>query len=174
MSLDVNAGQRVIYPVQIVGDVVKIDTVAPQASTSNCVSTSSNALSLYVNPLTAACRTGGTLDTNADGKIDANDANVCAYSSLADGMDVILQILDSKGADTGLRDIQDSSGHIKIRAGGGSEPDCTDPVYAAANPLKCPTGGGTCADASYRAAHPGTCAGSTVNRSWRQIFPRAN
>lgn len=174
MNLDVNAGQRVIYPVQMVGDVVKIDTVAPQASTSNCVSTSSNALSLYVNPLTAACRIGGTLDTNADGKIDASDANVCAYSSLADGMDVILKILDSKGADTGLRDIQDSSGHIKVRTGGGSEPDCTDPVYAANNPLTCPTGGGTCADPAYRAAHPGSCNGATINRSWRQIFPRAN
>jgi type IV pilus assembly protein PilY1 len=75
--------------------VVKIDTVAPQASTSSCLASSSNALSFYINPLTGACRAGGTLDTNADGNIDASDSNVCAYTSLADGTDVVLTILNS-------------------------------------------------------------------------------
>jgi type IV pilus assembly protein PilY1 len=177
MALDVNAGQRVVYPVQMVGEVVKIDTVSPGASASACETSNSNAISFYINPLTAACRTGGTLDTNNDGNIDGQDANVCAYSSKADGMDVILMILDSRGKDTGLRDVQNSEGHIKTRVGGGEPPDCTDPAYAAAHTDLCPVTNpppNDCTSQAYREAHPGQCAGSTLNRSWRQIFPRAN
>ncbi len=188
LNLDVFAGQRGIYPLQMQGDVVKIDTVAPQPSTSSCQASSSNALSFYINPLTGVCRGGGTLDTNADGKIDTNDANVCAYTSLADGMDVVLTILDSTGADTGIKDVQNSSGHIKVRTGNDPpKQDCTNPVYAADHVLEC----GNCSDAAYaaanasactsncsspayRAAHPGLCPGSTLSRSWRQLFPRAN
>jgi type IV pilus assembly protein PilY1 len=189
LTLDVFAGQRDIYPVQIQGDVVKIDTVAPQASSSSCQASSSNALSFYINPLTGSCRVGGTLDTNADGKIDASDTNVCAYTSLADGTDVVLTILDPSGVDTGVRDVQNSSGHIKVRTGNGpplgcSDPGfaagnlatcCSDPVFAAAHEDQCKITPSPpdCTDAAYRAAHGG-CAGSTLNRSWRQLFPRAN
>lgn len=189
LPLNVFAGQRDIYPVQMQGDVVKIDTVAPQASSSSCQASSSNALSFYINPLTGACRVGGTLDTNADGNIDSSDVNVCAYTSLADGTDVVLTILNSTGEDTGVRDVQNSSGHIKVRTGNPPPPqDCTNPLYAANHVEEC----GSCADAAYaaahesecttancssaayRAAHPGACPGSVLNRSWRQLFPRAN
>lgn len=189
LTLDVFAGQRGTYPIQMQGDVVKIDTVAPQASGSGCQSSSSNALSFYLSPITGLCRTGGTLDTNADGKIDTSDANVCAYTSLADGMDVVLTILDPTGADSGIKDVQNSSGHIKVRTGNEPpKPDCTDPGYAAANVSECgncsdPSYAAAhvsecetlnCANASWRAAHPGACPGATLNRSWRQLFPRAN
>ena len=176
MALDVTAGQRVVYPVQMVGEVVKIDTVSPGASASACETSTSNAISLYINPLTAACRTGGTLDTNGDGNIDGQDANVCAYSSKADGMDVILKILDPSGKDTGLRDVQSSEGHIKTRVSGGEPPDCSNEEYKAAHEELCSNTNpsNNCSDAAYRLAHPTMCAGSTLNRSWRQIFPRAN
>jgi type IV pilus assembly protein PilY1 len=188
LNLDVFAGQRGIYPVQMQGDVVKIDTVAPQPSSSSCQASTSNALSLYISPLSGLCRSGGTLDTNADGIIDAADANVCAYTSLADGMDVVLTILDSTGTDTGVKDVQNSSGHIKVRTGNAPpKQDCSNPVYAADHVLECGSCNdsayaaanvaactGNCTSAAYRAAHPGFCPGSVLNRSWRQLFPRAN
>lgn len=189
LNLDVFSGQRDIYPVQMIGGVVKIDTVAPQPNTSSCQASSSNALSFYIDPLTGICRVGGTLDTNGDGVIDNKDANVCGYTSLADGMDVTLTILDSKGEDTGNIDVQNSSGHIKVRTKDKPPPqdctnpiyvaahvlectnDCTNPVYAAAHVSECTL---TCKDAAYRIAHPGACPGDTLNRSWRQLFLRAN
>jgi type IV pilus assembly protein PilY1 len=138
LTLDVFPGQRDIYPLQIQGDIVKIDTVAPQASSSSCQASSSNALSFYINPLTGACRVGGTLDTNADGNIDATDSNVCAYTSLADGTDVVLTILNSTGEDTGVKDVQNSSGHIKVRTGNPPPPqDSTNPVNAANQGEEC-------------------------------------
>lgn len=187
MPLDVFTGQRDIYPLQMVGDVVKIDTVAPQASTTSCQASASQALSFYINPLSASCRQGGTLDTNGDGNIDASDVTVCAYTTAADGMDVVLNILDSTGTDTGLKDIQNSTGHIKVRTGNAPPPpDCTNPVWAAAHTSQCSCSDPVykaahaadctldCKNASFRAAHPGQCDGSTLNRSWRQLFPRAN
>ena len=143
LNLDVFAGQRTIYPVQMIGKIVKIDTVAPDGNVSSCKASNSNALSFYIDPLAGTCRKGGTLDTNADKKIDASDANVCAYTSSADGMDVVLRVLDSKGNDTNLVDVQNSAGHIQVRV--------EDPP-----PLPPP---------------PNT---NISNRSWRQLFPRAN
>ena len=158
LNLDVFSGQRNVYPVQMQGDVVKIDTVAPLAAASGCDDSSSNALSFYINPLTGSCRKGGTLDTNGDSFIDGTDANVCAYSSTADGVDVVLTILSSSGTDTGTRDVQNSRGHIKVRVKDGPPPpDCSDAGYAATHESEC---GG-----------PG---GGIKNRSWRQLFPRAN
>lgn len=182
LNLDVFAGQRTIYPVQMLGEVVKIDTIVPDVSTSSCKAESSNALSFYINPLTGACRTGGTLDTNADGKIDTSDANVCAHTSQADGMDVVLIVTPN------IRDVQNSGGHITIRVKDDSDPPkCTDSAYAVAHELECKCGDTAyaashveacttpdCHSAVYRAAHPGVCSGSTLKRSWRQLFPRAN
>lgn len=174
LNLDVFSGQRDIYPLQMVGQVVKIDTIAPQPSTSGCAASASRALSFYIDPLSGVCRVGKTLDTNGDGNIDASDANVCAYTTDADGMDVVLNILDNTGVDTGLKDVQNSTGHIKVRTGDIIPPpqDCTNPVYATAHTEQCCVGCGPgCPDASYRAAHPDIC-GKTLKRSWRQLFPR--
>lgn len=210
MKLDVSAGQRVIYPVSMINDIVKIDTVAPEPNTSNCVGSASNALSLYVDPLTAACLTNGTLDVNGDSVIDENDLAldasgntiaVCAYSSLADGMDVVLKKLAPNGDDTGIVSVQNSSGSSDVNTSRKKDPVCSDPAYAAAHVAEC----GTCADPAYKAANPtlckdcsdstyfisnaafccstpanrklslpNTCPGTVLQRSWRQIFPRAN
>jgi type IV pilus assembly protein PilY1 len=185
LTLDVFAGQRGIYPLSMQGSIVKIDTIAPKAAPSSCQESSSNALSFYISPLTGVCRAGGTLDTNGDGNIDSSDANVCAYTSLADGMDVVLVILDPTGKDTGTVDVQNSVGHIKVRTGDGDEDKCLKPAYAGTYECKCGNvdyaaahveecTAPDCMSESYRASHPGACPGSTLNRSWRQLFPRAN
>ncbi|WP_293660320.1 PilC/PilY family type IV pilus protein [Rhodoferax sp. OV413] len=171
LDLTQSPGQRIVYPVQIVGDVAKIDSVSPQPNTSDCQNSNSNAASIYLNPITGACRIGGTIDTNNDGYIDEKDENACGYSSIADGMDVVLQIVDAQGRDTGLRDIQSSGGHIKVRSKGGQPPeDCTSASYAAAHADECKKP--DCTSETYRKANPGVCVGSTVTRSWRQIYPR--
>ncbi len=75
---------------------------------------------------------------------------MCAYTSLADGTDVVLTILNSIGEETGVKDVQNSSGHIKVRTGNPPPPqDCTNPAYAVAHVAEC----GSCADAAYAAAH---------------------
>jgi type IV pilus assembly protein PilY1 len=191
-NLSARPGQRVVDAVEQILGVVKIDTVTPDASASSCKASTSNGLNLIVDPLTGICRVGGTLDTNNDGSINSSDnQSICGYTTLADGRDVILIILDSTNTDTGVRNAQSSSGGKDFRAGNPPKqkdctdagfaadpangcstppgPNCTDPTYAAANKVTC------CASAAYRAANPGViCAGTTLNRSWRQLFPRAN
>jgi type IV pilus assembly protein PilY1 len=183
LPLDVFAGQRDVYPVQMVGKVVKFDTVAPGNSGDSCKTSTSSALSFLIDPLSASCRTGGTLDTNGDGKIDKDDANTCAYTTNADGMDVVLNVLDAVGKDTGIKDIQNSTGHIKVRTGDGEPPppDCSDPTYAAAHVKECEK---DCSDHAFAIANPQQCCevltpgkcgpAALKNRTWRQLFPRAN
>jgi type IV pilus assembly protein PilY1 len=180
LPLNLNGGQRVIYPVSMVGDVAKIDTVAPLPSVSNCQNTTALGLSLYIDPLYGACLSGGSLDTNGDGVIDASDTPSCALSTQADGMDVVLTILNAKGQETGIYSAQSASDGYIFKGKRPIPPDCTDPAYAAAHPAPAPAGCGApptppnCTNAAYRLANPGICAGATLNRSWRQIFPRAN
>lgn len=189
LAQDTLTGERAISEINIVDEIVKIDTVAPQSSASSCLASTSKGETYAINPFTATCRVGGTLDTNGDKQIDGKDANVCAFSTPADGVDVVLIIRNSLGEDTGLRSIQTASGSITIRTKGAPPPqDCTNPAYAVAHVAEC----GSCADAAYaaahdsecttancsnaayRAAHPGACPGAVLNRSWRQLFPRAN
>ncbi len=195
-NLPTRAGQRVIDAVEQILQVVKIDTVTPDPSATSCKSSASNGLNLIIDPLTGICRVGGTLDTNNDGLIDTNDTqNLCGYTTKSDGRDVILMVLNPSNVDVGLRNAQSSDGGIDFRAGNDSTPpppqDCTTPAYFAvtaacwtclnnpddntfftANKTSC------CASHAYLAAHPARVTecqqGGTANRSWRQIFPRAN
>ena len=184
LPLNTVAGMRVVYPIQMLNDVAKIDTVAPQTNSDTCVATNSTAFSIYIDPLHANCNSAGTFDINADGTINAQDKIACAYSSLADGMDVALRILNANKSDSGLRDIQNSSGHIVVNTRG-STSQCTDSTYAANNIAEClcpnpvyalahtdQCSGMNCTSALYRATYPGNCNGSIKSRSWRQIFPR--
>jgi type IV pilus assembly protein PilY1 len=183
LPLDVATGMRVVYPTQMLNDVVKVDTVAPQNNTDKCVATNATAVSIYIDPLKASCNSSGTFDINGDGTINFSDKTVCAYSSLADGQDVALRILDSKGGDSGLRDIQNSSGHITVNTKRTSN-DCSDSDYYNKNLSACQCGDSKyalahvdqckpdCTMDFYRSAKPGACPGSIKSRSWRQIFPR--
>lgn len=167
-NLAARAGQRTVDAVETFLKVVKIDTVTPDASASSCKASQSNGLNLVVDPLTGICRAGGTLDTNNDGLIDANDnQNTCGYTTLADGRDVLLVILDNTNADTGLRSAEGSAGRELLRGGDAPpQPNCLNSAsYAALNPSICnPT----------TPPPPGPNPGTTLNRSWRQLFPRAN
>jgi type IV pilus assembly protein PilY1 len=192
-NLSARPGQRVIDAVEQILQVVKIDTVTPDASATSCKASTSNGLNLIVDPLTGVCRVGGTLDTNRDGAIDENDTqDICGYTTLADGRDVILVILNNQNQDTGLRNAQSSSGGTDFRAGGGSKPpDCTNAAYAAAHVSECTTPSPDCFNSTaYATAHKDVCckipswvtanpliqcnAGGTLTRSWRQLFPRIN
>lgn len=192
-NLSARPGQRAIDAVEQILQVVKIDTVTPDASASSCKASTSNGLNLIVDPLTGICRMGGTLDTNNDGVIDTNDTqNICGYTTLADGRDVILVVLNNRNEDTGLRNAQSSSGGTDFRAGGPPKPlDCTDPTYAAAHVSECTVPPPSCLNStSYATAHKAECcaipawvtanpaiqcnAGGAVTRSWRQLFPRVN
>ena len=184
LPLNTMTGMRVVYPIQMLNDIAKIDTVAPQTNFDTCVASNSTAISIYIDPLHANCYSAGTFDINADGTINAQDKVACAYSSLADGMDVSLRILSANGGDSGLRDIQNSSGHIVVNtrsstslcndstyaANNIAECLCPNPVYALAHTDQC--SGMNCTSALYRATYPGNCNGSIKSRSWRQIFPR--
>jgi type IV pilus assembly protein PilY1 len=174
------SGMRVVYPVQMLNDVAKIDTVSPNANADTCIASNSSAISIYMDPLNANCNASGTFDINGDGTINSQDKAACAYSSLADGMDVALRVATPNGSDSGLRDIQNSSGHMVVNTRNSTNPcnnstyasnhvlecKCPDPTYALANTTQC------CASAIFRAAYPGNCTGSIKSRSWRQIFPR--
>lgn len=205
-NLPQRPGQRVIDPVEQILKVVKIDTVTPDASATSCKASKSNGLNLVIDPLTGICRVGGTLDTNNDGQINSSDAqDICGYTTLADGRDVILTLLDSSNLDTGLRNAQSSSGGTTFRAGDPPTETCQNsPTYAAAHPSECsptcqnnptyaaahPETCGTClTSAAYAAAHQSECCalpayrtanpsvvceGTTLNRSWRQLFLRTN
>lgn len=151
-------GQRTIDAVETFLKVVKIDTVSPDASASSCKASQSNGLNLIVDPLTGICRVGGTLDTNNDGLIDASDDQLkCGYTTLADGRDVVLVVLDNTNTDTGLRSAQSSDSSMPFRAGPPpTPPSCQNSaVYAASHPEECAP---NCQNnAGYAASHPEEC-----------------
>lgn len=156
LSLNVFSGQRGIYPIQMYGEVVKIDTIVPAPAALSCQASSSKALSFLINPLTGTCRRGGTFDTNADGNIDVNDANVCAYTSLADGSDVVLLTLAFSTS---------TSGSI----GGGNSSSGNNQTSV---PVVIPDRIQIQSSSGSQDARVGSRP--VVTRSWRQIFPRAN
>ena len=160
MKLDVFPGQRNIFPLQAIGEVVQINPITPPPSGESCQASTSTSISIFINPLTGACRRGGTLDTNADGNIDDSDANVCSLTAPADGSDVFFTILNSSGGDSGMARFDTWSGSGKFRYAPPTPPsNCDDATYAAAHSDECPK-------------KPSSAA--IINRSWRQIFPRAN
>lgn len=146
LPLNIVSGQRVIYSAEILGRVVRVDTVAPRLTANTCEQSASEGYNLLIDPLSGTCKAQTTLDTNGDGAIDDSDSQSCIYSTLADGQDVVLQIQGSSE----LADIQDSLGHITIRPGcagaGCSTPPSPPPV----------TGG----------------SGTAPIRAWRRLFLR--
>jgi type IV pilus assembly protein PilY1 len=145
-------GQRTIYGIEPVGEVMRIDTIAPRLAQFSCEASTSLGFNYLVSPLTGTCKSETTLDTNNDGVIDQSDSVACIYSTEADGEDVVLEIRDDQNQWIGLVDIQDSAGHIKARVFS-PPPPCTGPG--------CCTG-------------PSCGATGIIRRDWRQIFLRQN
>jgi type IV pilus assembly protein PilY1 len=108
-------GQRTIYPVNPIGDVVRVDTLAPRANQFSCTVGTSVGYNYLISPYTGTCKTQTTLDTNGDGVIDDKDSVACIYSTEADGEDVVLETPDPSGSYTEIVDIQNSGGHLKAR-----------------------------------------------------------
>jgi type IV pilus assembly protein PilY1 len=146
------SGQRTIFGVEPVGNVVRIDTIAPRLAQFSCDAGTSLGFNYLVSPLTGTCKSQTTLDTNNDGTIDNNDSVACIYSTEADGEDVVLEIRNDQDLWTGIVDIQDSAGHIRARVG--------DPIQnCTTNPSLCPVT---------------PLTPSQARRDWRQIFLRTN
>lgn len=142
MNYELTPGQRTIFSVEPVQQVVRIDTIAPRLAQVSCSAGTSLGFNYIVSPLSGTCRTQATFDTNGDGKIDSADSLACIYSTEADGEDVVLDVREN-GISTGIIDIQDSRGHIKARVGDPPPPPPPPPV-----------------------------PGLNVKRSWRQLIMR--
>lgn len=142
LNYELTPGQRTIYSVEPVQQVVRVDTIAPRLSQQRCSVGTSLGFNYLLDPLAGTCRAKSTFDTNGDNKIDGDDSTACVYSTEADGEDVVLDIREN-GVSTGYIDIQDSRGHIKARVG--------DPPIVPAS--------------------PGVPA-LNVKRSWRQLIMR--
>jgi type IV pilus assembly protein PilY1 len=84
-------GQRSIYPVEALQTLVRIDTIAPRSNTSSCtVDGQIKGVNYLLDPYSGVCRTRTTVDTNGDGKIDADDTKACIYTGLGDGSNTVL------------------------------------------------------------------------------------
>lgn len=149
------AGQRSIFAIEPVGELVRVDTIAPRTSQFSCTASASSGFNYLISPLTGSCSTRTTLDTNNDGNIDSSDARNCVYSTEADGEDVVLDV-QSNGLSTGFVDVQDSRGHFRARVG---DPPCIDPCTCQSPPPSSCT-------------PPPPPGGAPSTRSWRQIFMR--
>lgn len=140
----ITPGQRTVYSVEPLQEVVRIDTIAPRLKALSCSASTSIGNNYLVSPLTGTCKSETTLDTNNDGVIDEKDSVACIYSTEADGEDVVLDIVGADGNSTGIVDIQDSRGHFKARVGKKPPPIPPNPVA------------------------------SKFRRDWRQVFLRPN
>lgn len=127
INYELTAGQRTIFSVEPVQQVVRIDTIAPRLAQLSCSAGTSLGFNYIVSPLSGTCRTQSTFDTNGDGAINSDDSLACVYSTEADGEDVVLDVQEN-GLSTGVIDIQDSRGHIKARVGDPPPPPPPPPV----------------------------------------------
>jgi type IV pilus assembly protein PilY1 len=158
------AGQRSIYPIEPLGTLVRLDTVAPRQNQQACDVSASLGVNYLIDPLNGLCHTYSTLDTNKDGKFTAADDTACIYTTESDGQDVALGLTDDptctgpdckkcEGPDCDkkcLFNIQDSNGFIDASCG-------------------------NCSDTRYATLYPDSCKkGSPIDfrRDWRQIFMR--
>lgn len=116
LPLSLAAGQRLVYPVESLGGLVRVDTVVPPAtSVQSCSDASGTAYNFIINPVTGMCREKGTLDVNGDSTIDMNDGNACGYSTVADGEDVVLTIAGAAGDSGTVVSVQGAGGQRSVR-----------------------------------------------------------
>lgn len=168
-------GGRVIYPTLVVGyDTALISAVAPaQGALGVCDSLTGTAVNLLMPVQKGLTPTSKTFDTNGDGvasgaDASSGDAYAVAYSTAADGVDVVVRSASVHGGD-GINDA----------GGGGHEGDCTG--------ASCSTGGecvpsplcgtGTClstiqsATAGMTVCVPtGAASPRKMDRVWRRII----
>jgi type IV pilus assembly protein PilY1 len=87
-----NSGQRLVYPIEgLRNNLLRLDTIVPGAISNGCTAVGAGAAYNYIlDAVTGSCNALQVLDADGDGKFDANDLNVCGYSTSPDGRDIAL------------------------------------------------------------------------------------
>lgn len=155
LDYSISAGQRTLTPIQSSGKIMKIDTVVPKSPAASCTAAFGEAFNYLIEPLTGACKSQQTLDTNGDGVIgDSGDRTDCIYSTIADGVDVVLK--------NSPLDVGGGSG------GGGSSPGNTTTT----SETKTAEGSDDYIKFEDDRRTTTTGSGKVTHRAWRQIFMR--
>ncbi|MBC7438288.1 MAG: hypothetical protein H7332_19710, partial [Bdellovibrionales bacterium] len=86
------SGQRTVYPVETLRNLVRIDTVVPppQVAVPTCNSQTGLGYNFLINPLSGVCKAKPTFDLNADGFFNEKDGTACGYTTIADGEDAVV------------------------------------------------------------------------------------
>ena len=110
-------GQRTIYSVEPLKQLVRIDTIAPILNAVSCTTSSAQGYNLLVSALTGLCKALPTLDTNGDGKFDFTDSQACIYSTPANGSDVVRSYLHDNGTETDRARVSSADDDIEVFVG---------------------------------------------------------
>lgn len=91
IDLTIEPKQRVIYPLQVIDDLVFIPSVVPAApAASPCDATQGTAYNFLLPTANGGRPSEPILDTNGDGVVNGNDTTGVGYKTLADGPSKIL------------------------------------------------------------------------------------
>ncbi|CAN5489248.1 PilC/PilY family type IV pilus protein [soil metagenome] len=161
-------GQRTLYPVETLRNLVRIDTVAPPppVSTPSCDSQAGQGYNFIINPLTGLCKAKATFDVNNDGVITDADSTACGYTTTADGEDAVMGTSLVSGGGSGTTaggGTGTSSSGAGGTTGGSTAAECSGSIYSIQNST-----GQRLVDVG---CEPHASSGAS-SRAWRQIFMR--
>lgn len=87
LDTDLKAGQKTVYPLDIVIGKLLVQTVFPDPVTNPCLNRTNGGLNYLLDPLTGAGADKPVIDTNDDGFVNSADFLVSVYETAADGGD---------------------------------------------------------------------------------------
>lgn len=147
MDLTIENGQRVIYPLQSLSNILLVSTVVPASAAAECSSASGTGYNFLVNVLTGSQFSRPIIDTNGDGVINSSDSAAAGYQTRSDGRDVIISNRGSTGGDGNGNDGGASS----------SDPPCntTFQIHNTSGVVK---GGGR------------ACTKTVIDRVWKRVI----
>lgn len=144
MDLTIANGQRIVYPLQNLANILLVSSVVPAAAAAECSSASGTGYNFLINVLTGAQFSRPITDTNGDGVINSSDSAAAGYQTRSDGRDVII-----------------SSGSGGGGGGGGGDPTQDPPcntTFQIHNTTGVVKGGGR------------ACTKTVVDRVWKRVI----